>query len=94
MVSKCPAHGDANQEGGKEAGLSITEGLFGGICVRLVTELQKLGPRGKGFQREKLIPKQKGLSKKRAGLGKKCLLQAPMCSSALSRCPEFLLLSC
>lgn len=58
--------------------------------MHLVTELQKLGPRGKGFQREKLIPKQKGLSKKHAGLGKKCLLQARV----LQRCPEFLRLSC
>lgn len=44
--------------------------------MHLATELQKLCPRGKGFQREKLIPKQRGPREKLARLGMKCFLQA------------------
>lgn len=49
MVSKCPAHGDANQEGGKEAGLSITEGLFGGHLCAFGDRAAKAGPKRKGI---------------------------------------------
>lgn len=63
-------------------------GFLGALCVHLATELQKLCPRGKGFQKEKLMAEQK-----------LCWIRQEMfspgsCAAAPSRCSEFALFSC